>query len=156
MSKKSPRPFTQREEKIGRPLTKWMSQLNRWVYRLSGGRLGGKWLYGAPVMLLTTTGRKSGKPRTTPLLYLADGDNIVIVASMGGMSKHPLWYHNLMANPNCEIEIGRRSSSMRARRASDDEKVDYWPRLTAMYPDFDDYQARTERNIPVMILSPRT
>jgi len=155
MAKKAPKPFTESQERIARPIVKMMSHLNRWIYSVSGGRLGGKWMYGAPILLLTTTGRKSGKPRTTPLLYLADGDNIVLVASMGGMSKHPLWYHNLVANPDCEVEIGRNSRKMRARQASDDEKVDYWPRLTAMYPDFDDYQARTERNIPVMILSPR-
>jgi len=106
-------------------------------------------------MLLTTTGRKSGQPRTTPLLYLRDGNDIVIVASQGGMSKHPLWYLNLEASPDCEVEIGSTRTLMRAHRVSDDEKAALWTRLTQMYRDFDDYQARTERNIPVLRLSPR-
>ena len=155
-AEKAPRPYTPTEEKIGNVLIKWMSRANTWVYRASGGRLWSRWLHGAPVMLLTTTGRKSGEPRTVPLLYLRDGDNIVCVASKGGMSKHPLWYRNLEANTDCEVEIGSTRTPMRARRASDEEKAALWPRLVAMYKDFDDYQARTERNIPVLILSPRT
>ena len=132
-----------------------MSQLNTWLYRLSGGRVWGRWLRGAPILLLTTIGRKSGEPRVAPLLYLRDGENVVIVASKGGMSKHPLWYWNLEANPEVEIEIGRESTKMLARRASDPEKAALWPSLIEMYRDYDDYQARTERNIPVIILSPR-
>lgn len=132
-----------------------MSRLNAWLYRTSGGKIWGTWLRGAPIMLLTTTGRRSGEPRTAPLLYLRDGDDIVCVASQGGMSKHPLWFRNLEADPDCEVEIGSRKQKMRARRASDEEKASLWPRLTEMYRDFDDYQARTERNIPVVILSPR-
>ena len=132
-----------------------MSQLNTWLYRLSGGRVWGRWLRGAPILLLTTIGRKSGEPRVAPLLYLRDGENVVIVASKGGMSKHPLWYWNLEANPDVEIEIGRERTKMLARRASDPEKAALWPPLIEMYRDYDDYQARTERNIPVIILSPR-
>ncbi|RMF24988.1 MAG: nitroreductase family deazaflavin-dependent oxidoreductase [Deltaproteobacteria bacterium] len=154
--KKAPRPYTPAEEKFGNIVIKWMSRANTWIYRATKGRVWGKWLHGAPVMLLTTIGRKSGQPRTVPLLYLRDGDDIVCVASKGGMSKHPLWYRNLEANPDCEVEIGGERMSMRARRASDEEKAALWPRLVAMYKDFDDYQARTERNIPVLILSPRT
>ncbi len=132
-----------------------MSQLNTWLYRLSGGRVWGRWLRGAPILLLTTIGRKSGEPRVAPLLYLRDGENVVIVASKGGMSKHPLWYWNLEANPEVEIEIGRESTKMLARRASDPEKAALWPSLIEMYRDYDDYQARTDRDIPVVILSPR-
>ncbi|RMD83662.1 MAG: nitroreductase family deazaflavin-dependent oxidoreductase [Candidatus Dadabacteria bacterium] len=153
--KKTLKPYTPLQEKIGDIVIKWMSRANTWLYRVSGGRLGGRWLRGAPVMLLTTIGRKSGQPRTVPLLYLRDGENIVCVASKGGMSKHPLWYLNLEANPDCEVQIGRQRLPMRARRASDAEKAELWPRLVAMYPDYEDYQARTERNIPVVILSPR-
>ena len=131
-----------------------MSKLNAFVYRSTGGRVFNTWLRGAPIMLLTTTGRKSGRQRTAPLLYLEDGDRVVIVASQGGMSTHPAWYFNLEANPACEVQIGNSKRRMRSRRATDDEKADYWPRLTSMYRDFDDYQARTERNIPVLILSP--
>jgi len=131
-----------------------MSTLNTWVYRASGGRLGGKFLHGAPVMLLTTTGRKSGKRRTSPLLYMRDGENVVCVASKGGMPRHPLWYRNLQANPEVEIQIGTEVRRMKAVVATPEQKAQYWPRLVAMYPDFDDYQARTERDIPVIVLSP--
>ncbi len=149
------KPFTPTQERIMDAVMKPMSQLNTWLYRLSGGRVWGRWLRGAPILLLTTIGRKSGEPRVAPLLYLRDGENVVIVASKGGMSKHPLWYWNLEANPEVEIEIGRESTKMLARRASDPEKAALWPSLIEMYRDYDDYQARTERNIPVIILSPR-
>ncbi len=149
------KPFTPNQERIMDAVMKPMSQLNTWLYRLSGGRVWGRWLRGAPILLLTTIGRKSGEPRVAPLLYLRDGERVVVVASKGGMSKHPLWYWNLEANPDVEIEIGRERTKMLARRASDQEKAALWPRLIEMYRDYDDYQARTERNIPVIILSPR-
>ncbi len=132
-----------------------MSKLNTWLYRLSGGKLGGRWFQGAPILLLTTIGRKSGQPRVAPLLYLRDGEKLVVVASKGGMSQHPLWYRNLEANPEVEVEIGPERTKMLARRASDQEKATLWPRLVEMYTDYADYQARTQRNIPVIILSPR-
>ncbi len=149
------KPFTPTQEKIVDIVMKPMSRINTWIYRLSGGKVGGRWLRGAPILLLTTIGRKSGEPRVAPLLYLRDGEKVVVVASKGGMSKHPLWYRNLEANPDVEIEIGRERTKMLARRASDQEKAALWPRLIEMYRDYDDYQARTERNIPVIILSPR-
>jgi len=149
------RPFTASEERVGSVVIKWMSAINTWVYRLSGGRIGGRFLRGAPVLLLTTIGRKSGQPRTAPLLYLREGDDVVLVASKGGMSHSPLWFHNLQANPDCEIEIGHTKTPMTARRATPDEKKAVWPKLVAMYRDYDDYQARTTRDIPVVILSPR-
>ena len=152
---KTAKPFTPQQEKIGSVVVKAMSALNTWVYRATGGRLGGRFLRGAPVLLLITTGRKSGKPRTAPLLYLKEGDSYVIVASKGGMSHDPLWFKNLEANPDVEIEIGTRRLPMKARRADDAEKAILWPKLVAMYRDYDDYQARTERNIPVVVLTPR-
>jgi deazaflavin-dependent oxidoreductase (nitroreductase family) len=105
------------------------------------------------VCLVTTTGKRSGQLRTVALLYLADGDDIVLVASKGGMSHHPAWYHNMLAHPEVAVQIGTVTRPMRARRASDAEKAALWPKLVAMYRDYDDYQARTTRNIPVMILS---
>ncbi len=132
-----------------------MSVLNTWVYRWSGGRIGGRFLHGAPVCLLTTTGRRSGQPRVAPLLYLRDGDAVVVVASKGGMSRHPAWYLNVESDPEVEVQIGAQTTPMRARRASDEEKAKLWPRLVAMYPDYDDYEARTERDIPVVVLEPR-
>jgi deazaflavin-dependent oxidoreductase (nitroreductase family) len=149
------RPWSKSEEKIGSFAVQMMSKINTWIYRASGGKLGAKFVGGAPVFLLITKGRKSGEPRTAPLIYLRDGDDYVLVASKGGMSHHPAWYLNLEANPECEVEIGRARSPMRARRVSDEEKATLWPRLLAIYPDYDDYQARTERNIPVVRLSPR-
>lgn len=131
-----------------------MSRANVWAYRLSGGWLGGRFLGGAPVLLLTTVGRRSGQPRTAPLLYLSEGDDLVVVASKGGMSHHPLWYRNLEANPRVEVEIGNQRRTMVARPATATEKAALWPRLVAMYRDYDAYQARTERDIPVVILSP--
>lgn len=131
-----------------------MSRANVWAYRLSGGWLGGRFLGGAPVLLLTTVGRRSGQPRTAPLLYLSEGDDLVVVASKGGMSHHPLWYRNLEANPRVEVEIGNQRRTMVARPATATEKATLWPRLVAMYRDYDAYQARTERDIPVVILSP--
>ncbi len=98
---------------------------------------------------------KSGKPRTLPLLYLEDGDRVVLVASQGGMPRHPVWYLNLQANPDCEVQIGNTVRKMRARTASPEEKKELWPRLVAMYPSYDDYQKRTTREIPVVILEPR-
>jgi deazaflavin-dependent oxidoreductase (nitroreductase family) len=148
------RPFTAREERIGSFVIGIMSRANTWVYRLSGGRIGGRFRRGAPVLLLTTMGRKSGAARTAPLLYLRAGANVVVVGSKGGMSRHPLWYRNLEANPAVEVEIGAERSKMVARRATPEEHAVLWPRLVAMYPDFDDYQARTTRQIPVVILSP--
>jgi deazaflavin-dependent oxidoreductase (nitroreductase family) len=156
MTERSPRPYTAREERVGTALVKVMSRLNIWAYRATGGRVGGRFLRGAPVLLLTTQGRRSGRPRTAPLLYLEDGGRIAIVASKGGMSQHPLWYRNLRANPRCEVEIGRERRTMLARVADAEERRELWPKLVAMYRDYDGYQARTDREIPVVLLMPST
>jgi deazaflavin-dependent oxidoreductase (nitroreductase family) len=147
-------PYTERQEKFASMAVRAMSAINIFFYRATGGRIGGKFLRGAPVMLLTTTGRTSGLPRTVPLIYLENGDDIVVVASKGGMSKHPVWYLNLQANPEATVEIGRRRLTLRARRVTDEEKAELWPRLLEIYRDYGDYQARTSRNIPVVALSP--
>ncbi|MCA9630746.1 MAG: nitroreductase family deazaflavin-dependent oxidoreductase [Myxococcales bacterium] len=136
-------------------IMRWMSQANTWVYRKSGGRVGGRFLRGAPVCLLTTVGRKSGQPRTTPLLYLRDGERVVVVASQGGLPRHPQWYLNLQANPECEVQIRKEILELEARTASAEERAELWPRLLEMYADFGDYQSWTERVIPVVILEPR-
>jgi deazaflavin-dependent oxidoreductase (nitroreductase family) len=154
MAKPVPQPWTPAQERFGSIVVKLMSAANVWVFRLTGGRLGGTFLRGAPVCLVTATGRRTGRPRTVPLLYLRRGEELVIVASKGGMSHHPVWYHNMMANPRVEVEIGRTRRAMVVRRASDEEKARLWPELVKMYPDYDDYQARTSRNIPVLVLSP--
>lgn len=149
------RPWTRIEMTIANPLIKAMSRVNTWVYRATGGKVGGTFLRGAPVMLLTTIGRRSGRRRTVPLLYLRDGENIVCVGSKGGMDHHPLWYRNLETNPDVEVEIGSEVVKVRARTATDAERTALWPRLVAMYRDYADYQTRTDRIIPVVILSPR-
>ena len=154
MPERELKPFTPAQERLGNIVIRVMSTLNVFAYRLSKGKLGGKFLGGAPILLLTTIGRKSGQRRTAPVLYLADGDRFVVVASKGGFSKHPLWYQNLESNPSVEVEVGSERRKMTARRASDAEKRALWPKLVAMYRDFEDYQARTKRDIPVVILSP--
>ncbi|HME73736.1 MAG TPA: nitroreductase family deazaflavin-dependent oxidoreductase [Myxococcota bacterium] len=154
MPERELKPFTPAQERLGNMVIRVMSTLNVLVFRLSKGRLGGRFRGGAPVLLLTTIGRKSGERRTAPVLYLADGDRFVVVASKGGFSTHPLWYKNLESNPNVEVELGGARQTMAAKRASDAEKRVLWPKLVAMYRDFDDYQARTKREIPVVILSP--
>lgn len=154
-AKKLPRPYTATEERIARPVIKVMSLVNAWIYRLSGGKIGGRWMYGAPILLLTTVGRKSGETRTAPLLYLEDGPRVIIVGSQGGMAKDPQWVRNIDANPEVGIEIGATKRAMRGRRGSAEEKAHYWPALCKMYPDYADYQARTTREIPIVILEPR-
>ncbi len=156
MTDKTAKPYTATEEKVASVAVQIMSKLNTWVYRASGGRLGAKFTHGAPVFLLVTKGRKSGQPRTAPLIYLKDGEDYLLVASKGGMSHHPAWYLNLEATPECEIEIGSQRLPMHAKRVSDEEKKALWPKLCEVYPDYDDYQARTERNIPVVRLTRRT
>lgn len=153
--KATARPWTPFEEKLGSVVVKAMSVANTWVFRATGGKLGAKFMHGAPVLLLTTTGRKTGEPRVSPLIYLRDGERLVVVASKGGMAKNPLWYGNLEANPSVEVELPGEKIAMRAARATDEEKARLWPRLLEMYPDYDGYQARTERDIPVVILSRR-
>jgi F420H(2)-dependent quinone reductase len=149
------KPFSPTEEKLGSFFIHYVAKLNTLLYRVSGGKIFGTWLRGAPIGLLTYRGRKSGRTMTTPLLYLRDGDKILIVASKGGMSHHPLWYVNLVAEPECEFEIGSDKRAYRARTASPDERKAYWTPLVAMYRDYADYQARTEREIPVVVLEPR-
>ena len=148
------KPLSPGQQKLMKMVIKPMSNLNTWLFRMSGGRIGGRFAGGAPVLLLTTTGRKSGQPRTAPLLYLEDKGNMILVASQGGMTNSPQWYHNLEANPEAEVELGKDKKKVRSRRATDEEKAALWPKLVAMYKGYDLYQARTERNIPVMILSP--
>ena len=124
-------------------------------YRLSGGKLGGQ-LGKSPVLLLNTTGRKTGKQRTTPLLYLRDGDNLVLVASYGGAPTHPVWWLNLLAKPEAEVEIGRKKLCVTARQADTAERERLWPLLVAMYGNYAEYQKKTTREIPVVILHPQS
>jgi deazaflavin-dependent oxidoreductase (nitroreductase family) len=143
------------EERVGRVAVRWMTGANLAVYRLTGGRVAGRVPGGAPICLLTTTGRRSGRPRTVPLLALPrDDGRLVVVASHGGMSTQPAWYLNLLAEPRVTVETGSARRSMLARTATVEERTRLWPALTAVYPHFDAYQRRTTRPIPVVILDP--
>ncbi len=151
----SAKPLSTGQQRLLKGVLKPASLLNIWLYRMTAGRLGGRVPGAGPVLLLTTTGRKSGQLRTAPLLYLEDGGAVVVVASQGGLPDDPLWYKNLHAHPDAEVEIRARKRKVRARTASGEEKAALWPKLTAMYPGFDTYQARTQRDIPVVLLTPR-
>jgi deazaflavin-dependent oxidoreductase (nitroreductase family) len=125
------------------------------IFRASKGRFGST-MQGSPVLLLHHVGRKSGTARVSPLIYLADGDRLLIVASKGGTDKNPAWFHNLLANPETEVELkGGERRQVRARRASDEERAVLWPRLVEGYGNYDDYQRQTDRTIPVVVLEPR-
>jgi len=134
-------------------LVKTFVDLNVRVYRLTGGRLGGK-VKGAPVLLLDHLGRKTGRARTTPVLYLRDGADLVIVGSRGGSDAMPAWFLNLMSSPSTTVQVGAKRRAVVARQATPEEKQRLWPRLVEMYDEYAVYQQRTKREIPVVILSP--
>jgi len=132
---------------------KLLAGAHKSVYRLTGGKMVGR-IGRSPVLLLTTAGRKTGKRRTSPLLYLADDENLVVVASKGGALTHPVWWLNLQANPEATVEIGCRKVRVRAEEARGEEKHRLWARLVEMYSPYEDYQGRTGREIPVGVLRP--
>jgi deazaflavin-dependent oxidoreductase (nitroreductase family) len=120
-------------------------------FRANGGNVGGHF-EGAPLLILHTTGAKSGEPRVHPLVYQADGDNIVIFASKAGAPSHPAWYHNLTANPGARIEIGKETLDVVSRVAEGEERERLWEKQKADYPGFADYEKATDRVIPVIVL----
>jgi deazaflavin-dependent oxidoreductase (nitroreductase family) len=122
-------------------------------YRETDGEVGYLW-NGATALLLTTTGRKTGELRTQPLIFARDGDDYLVVASMGGAPNHPSWYLNLTANPAAEIQVKGDVIPVTARTAADDEKPRLWQIVNEVWPNYDVYQSRTERAIPVVVLSP--
>ncbi len=125
------------------------------AYRLTGGLVGHHVPGAPPMLLLDHVGAKSGSRRTSPLVYLEDGDNIALVASKGGHPRHPAWYHNLRANPETTVQVGRRRMEVRARQATPEERKRIWPRAVAIWRDYANYQRRTDREIPIVILEPR-
>jgi F420H(2)-dependent quinone reductase len=127
--------------------------VHRRVYRLSGGRVGGR-IGRLPVLLLTTIGRKSGRPRTQPLAYTQAGDGYAVIASKGGAAQHPLWYLNLRANPLAEVTVGRETWRVRARDAQGEERERLWRALADLYPGYERYAQKTRRLIPVVVLEP--
>ena len=125
------------------------------IFRLTGGRIGGR-MVGGPILLLHHVGAKSGKKRISPLLYLPDGERVVIVASKGGYTKHPGWFHNLKANPDTVVELPREGQvAVRARQASPAEREELWPRVVDLYKGYATYQRSTSREIPLVILDRR-
>jgi len=116
--------------------------------------LGGPGLL--PTLLLTTTGRKSGEPRSLPLIYGAEGGSYFVIASKGGMPEHPLWYRNLEFDPECQIQVGTKQMTARARVAEGDERERIWKRMAEIYPPYLKYDEATERTIPVVVLEPQT
>jgi len=125
------------------------------VYRETNGERGYNWRNGSKILLLTTTGRKSGEPRTTPLIHVADGDGWVIIASKGGAVDDPAWYKNLEADPEATVEILADEVPVVATTAEGDERARLWSAMTDVWPAYDDYQSKTDREIPVVVLSPR-
>ena len=124
------------------------------VYEESGGREGTT-LQGKPVVIVTSKGRRSGNVRKTPLMRVEHDGSYAVVASMGGAPRHPVWYFNLVANPDVTVQDGPDIYEMRARELEGDEKREWWKRAVAAWPAYDDYQAKTERAIPVFVLEPR-
>jgi deazaflavin-dependent oxidoreductase (nitroreductase family) len=137
------------------PVSRHAVGLHTKVYRLTGGRIGHQLPGMAKMLLLDHTGARTGAARTTPLVYAEDGPNLLIIASKGGYPKHPAWYHNLLAHPDTSVQVGAERRAVRARVAGDDERPRLWARALEAYPGFDNYQERTDRTIPVVVLEPR-
>jgi deazaflavin-dependent oxidoreductase (nitroreductase family) len=129
----------------------YVSALHVWIYRATKGAVGAR-MGAANILLLTTTGRKSGAARTTPVNAFHDGDRIALIASNGGQDHHPAWYLNIVANPAVTVERKGVSETKSARVATDEEKAALWPRIVAWYPGYAKYQTRTSRDIPVVIV----
>jgi len=157
---------TERPDGLDSPVTKKvmkvMSRVHVRAFKLTNGRIGSTWRVGAgfkkpvPTLLLEHTGRKSGQLFTTPVLYLDNGADVVVVASQGGLPKNPQWFSNLVAHPDTHVHLrGERARPVRARVAGAEEKAALWPRLVELYADFATYQTWTDREIPVVILEPR-
>jgi len=149
---KSPPPFL--NSRHSDVFIKWMSRINTFFYKRSAGQGLGGTFQNIPVALLTTTGRKSGEPRVSPLYFLRDGDKVVVAASRGGSNKNPMWYLNLTANSKVQVQIKDEVLGLTARDANDEERDRYWPQLVQMYPTYEDYQSWTDRVIPLVVCEP--
>jgi deazaflavin-dependent oxidoreductase (nitroreductase family) len=134
---------------------KVLGTIHRTLYRVSDGKLG-RTFFGSPVLLLTTTGRKTRRPRTWPISYLLEGVQFIILAANGGQPNHPSWYLNLRTNPRVSVQLGEETRLMIARTAEGDERTRLWSRAVKEYPAYEQYQQKTDREIPVVILQPAT
>ncbi|HUQ56443.1 nitroreductase family deazaflavin-dependent oxidoreductase [Lentzea sp.] len=136
-------------------LNRLMARINTFAFRKTGGKVGGTFFGGAPVLLLNHVGRKSGQSRTSPLIYVDDSPRLVIVASKGGVDAHPAWFHNLMAMTTTEVELpGGERRRVRPRVAEGAERARLWERAVAVYKPYAAYASYTERKIPVVVLEP--
>lgn len=149
----SDRFYSRLSHSLGATGLRMVGKLNVPVYRLSRGRIGGKVGKG-PVLLLTTTGRKSGEPRTAPVLYLADGERYVVINTNAGNTKVPAWSLNLRADPEAEVEVRGRRTKVRARLAEGEERADLWRRHMQQYSGWDYYESKLDREIGVFVLEP--
>lgn len=129
------------------------SAFHKHLYRLTGGRIGRR-LVDNDMLLLTTTGRRTGREHTVPLLYLTDGPRLVVVASYGGRPIHPAWFLNLDHQTSVTVQIGSQTMAMMARSAGPEERAQWWPRIVAAYDGYSTYQSRTDREIPIVFLEP--
>lgn len=147
---------TATSEQMGKiiPYLKGFSAFHVKVYQWSNGRLMGQ-LMGRDVCLVTMTGAKSGLQRVIPLMYVPYGEGVILVASQGGAPGNPVWYHNLIAHPDIEVQYKSKKMKLRARRVDVAEKAKVWPVCCEHYPDYELYQARTQRDIPVFVCEPR-
>ena len=143
-----------RLEKFLRLGAKLFAKVNVAVYKASGGRLMNKGPKSRPICLVRMKGRKTGKTREIPLMHVPHGQQKILVASLGGISKNPVWYYNLKANPDVTITADGITRGYRAREVSPDEKSALWPVIVDAYPPYDEYQARTDRDIPVFVCDP--
>jgi deazaflavin-dependent oxidoreductase (nitroreductase family) len=150
----SDRFYSRLSSSLGATGLRWTGKLNVPLYRLSGGRIGGK-VGRAPVLLLITTGRKSGEPRTAPVVYLADGEGLVVIDTNAGNARIPAWSLNLKANPDAEVEVGRERRKVRARVTEGEERATLWRKSNEQFAGFDDYEAKLSRGIAVFVLDPR-
>jgi deazaflavin-dependent oxidoreductase (nitroreductase family) len=139
-----------RNSKLLALLLKYFARAHIWTYQRTNGRLGAKLLW-FPAALLTTTGRKTGRPRITATLYLRDGDRVIIPASFGGRDNHPMWYRNLKSNPKVHVQIRGEQLDLVARDATRGEREDYWPPLIRIYPPYRAYRDATDRVIPLVV-----
>jgi deazaflavin-dependent oxidoreductase (nitroreductase family) len=150
----SDRFFSRFSHSLGATGLRWAGKANVPLYRWSGGRIGAR-VNKAPVLLLTTTGRKSGQKRTAPVVYLADGDRYVVINTNAGNARVPAWSLNLAAHPEAEVEVGRRRVPVRARVAEGEERAELWRRHNEQYAGFDEYDAELDREPKVIVLEPR-
>lgn len=131
---------------------KWLSSVHTLLYRTTGGRVGHR-LVNNDMLLLATTGRVTGKTHTVPLLYLTDGDRLVVIASYGGRPDHPQWYKNLLATPQASVQINTEHRDVTAATMNETDRTVWWPKAVAAYSDYAEYQSKTDRQIPLVFLS---